>query len=411
MSGPARAGTREHSQFRLLAERRFAPFFGVQFLGAFNDNVFKNALVILVAFHGAGFAGLAPEVLVNLAGGLFILPFFLFSATAGQLADKYEKARLIRLVKVLEIAIMVIAAVGFVRHERGAAARGALPPRRALDAVRAGQVRDPAAAAARARAGRRQRAGRDGHVRSRSSLGTIVGGVLIAAPSGPGLLVPAVTIGVAVLGYAVSRRVPAAPPPHPASRSTGTRSPRPGATSSSRARNRTVFLSILGISWFWFFGALLLAQFPAYAKNLLGGDEQCRDAAASPRFSVGIGVGLAAVRAAVGAQGRDRAGAVRLDRADAVRARSVLRHAVDAGGDRGRRRRVPGCARRHWRILVDLVLIGMFGGFYIVPLYALIQSRSDRSHRSRIIAGNNILNALFMVVAALVGVGLARARR
>jgi MFS family permease len=96
----------ERSQFRLLAERRFGPFFGVQFLGAFNDNVFKQALVILITFHAAGFAGLAPEVMVNLAGGLFILPFFLFSATAGQLADKYDKARIIRLVKVLEVAIM-----------------------------------------------------------------------------------------------------------------------------------------------------------------------------------------------------------------------------------------------------------------------------------------------------------------
>ena len=104
---------RESSQFRLLLERRFAPFFGVQFLGAFNDNVFKNALIILVAYHAGNLTAMSPGTLVNVCAGLFILPFFLFSATAGQLADKYEKSRVIRLVKLFEIGIMSVGAVGF----------------------------------------------------------------------------------------------------------------------------------------------------------------------------------------------------------------------------------------------------------------------------------------------------------
>ncbi len=105
-----------HSQFGLLRTRRFAPFFVTQFLGAFNDNLFKNALVVLLTFHAVSWTSLAPEVLTNLAAGIFIVPFFLFSATAGQLADKVDKAKLARLVKVLEMLIMGVAALGFFQH-------------------------------------------------------------------------------------------------------------------------------------------------------------------------------------------------------------------------------------------------------------------------------------------------------
>ncbi|MGH8697005.1 MAG: MFS transporter, partial [Burkholderiales bacterium] len=189
----------ERSQFRLLGERRFGPFFATQLLGAFNDNVFKNALVILIAFQAAGLGGLAPEVTVNLAAGLFILPFFLFSATAGQLADKYDKARIMRLVKLAEIGIMAIAAVGFVRGDVvtlfaalflmgvhstvfGPAKYSILP--QALD--------------------EQELVGGNALVETGTwaaiLAGTILGGLLIARPSGPTLLVPAVTIGVAVLG-------------------------------------------------------------------------------------------------------------------------------------------------------------------------------------------------------------------
>jgi len=400
-SGPAPA---ERNQFRLLGERRFGPFFGVQFLGAFNDNVFKQALVILIAFQAAGFGGLAPEVMVNLAGGLFILPFFLFSATAGQLADKYDKARIIRLVKVLEIAIMAIAAAGFVRHDVvlllvalcllgfhstlfGPVKYAILP-----QALREDEL-----------------VGGNALVETGTSLailaGTILGGVLIAAASGPGLLVPAVTIGVAVLGYAMSRFVPAAPPPQPGLAIDWNPFTETWRNLAFTRRNRTVFLSILGVSWFWFFGALLIAQFPAYAKTWLGGDEGVATALFAT-LSIGIGVGsllcerMSGHKVEIGLVpfGSIGLSVFALDLFCATPATPAAGAAAGVGAFLA----APGS----WRVLADVALIGLFGGFYIVPLYALIQSRSERSHQSRIIAGNNILNALFIVAAALLGAGI-----
>jgi hypothetical protein len=399
----------ERSQFRLLGERRFGPFFGVQFLGAFNDNVFKQALVILIAFQAAGLGGFAPEVMVNLAGGLFILPFFLFSATAGQLADKYDKARIIRLVKVLEIAIMAIAAAGFVRHDVvlllaalcllgfhstlfGPVKYAILP-----QALREDEL-----------------VGGNALVETGTSLailaGTILGGLLIAVPAGPALWVPAVTIGTAVLGYLASRFVPAAPPPQPGLAIDWNPLTETWRNLAFTRRNRTVFLSILGVSWFWFFGALLIAQFPAYAKTWLGGDEGVATLLFAT-LSVGIGVGSLLCERMSGHKveiGLVPFGSIGLTvfaldlffatpAAAAVSAGGASAGAAGVGAFLG----APGSIR----VLADVALIGLFGGFYIVPLYALIQSRSDRSHQSRVIAGNNILNALFIVAAALVAAG------
>ena len=392
----------EHTQFSLLAERRFGPFFGVQFLGAFNDNVFKQALVILITFHAAGFAGLAPEVMVNLAGGLFILPFFLFSATAGQLADKYDKARIIRLVKVLEVAIMVIAAAGFIRHDVVLllAALFLLGLHSTLfGPVKYAILPQPLH--------EHELVGGNALVETGTSLailvGTIVGGLLIALPSGPGLLVPAVTIGVAALGYAVSRFVPLAPPPQPGLAIDWNPFTETWRNLEFTRRNRTVFLSILGVSWFWFFGALMIAQFPAYAKTCSAATRASRRRCFAT-FSIGIGVGSLLCERMSGHKveiGLVPFGSIGLTvfALDLFFATPSTPAATAAGV--GAFLAAPGTIR----VLADLALIGLFGGFYIVPLYALIQSRSDRSHQSRIIAGNNILNALFMVAAALVGAG------
>ena len=374
----------------------------MQFLGAFNDNVFKQALVILITFHAAGFAGLAPEVMVNLAGGLFILPFFLFSATAGQLADKYDKARIIRLVKVLEIAIMVIAAAGFIRHDVVLllAALCLL----GLHSTLFGPVKYAILPQA---LHEHELVGGNALVETGTSLailaGTILGGLLIALPSGPGLLVPAVTIGAAALGYAVSRFVPLAPPPQPGLAIDWNPFTETWRNLEFTRRNRTVFLSILGVSWFWFFGALMIAQFPAYAKTWLGGDEGVATALFAT-LSVGIGVGSLLCERMSGHKveiGLVPFGSIGLTvfALDLFFATPSIPAATAAGV--GAFLAAPGSIR----VLVDVALIGLFGGFYIVPLYALIQSRSDRSHQSRIIAGNNILNALFIVAAALVGAG------
>ena len=390
----------ERSQFRLLAERRFGPFFATQLLGAFNDNVFKNALVILIAFQAAGLAGLAPEVTVNLAAGVFILPFFLFSATAGQVADKYDKARIMRLVKLAEIGIMALAAMGFVRGDIvtlfvalflmgvhstvfGPVKYSILP-----------QTLDD-----------RELVGGNALVETGTwaaiLLGTILGGLLVARPSGPTLLVPAVTIAVAVLGYGASRFVPAAAPVVPDL----VLSWNPVAETWRNLRflrqNRTVFLSILGVSWFWFYGALLLAQFPTFAKNWLGGDAGVATALLAV-LTVGIGAGSLACERMSGHKveiGLVPFGSIGLTvfALDLFLATpSVPSGAVGGVGAFLAR---PGAIR----VLADVGLIGLFGGFFIVPLYALILSRSDPAHQSRIIAGNNIVNAAFMVGAALIG--------
>jgi 1-acyl-sn-glycerol-3-phosphate acyltransferase len=390
----------ERSQFRLLGERRFGPFFATQLLGAFNDNVFKNALVILIAFQAAGLAGLAPEVTVNLAGGVFILPFFLFSATAGQFADKYDKARIMRFVKLAEIAIMAIAAVGFVRGDVVTLFAALF-----LMGVHS-TVFGPVKFAILPQTLREEElVGGNALVETGTwaaiLLGTILGGLLVAWPAGPTVLVPAVTLAVAVLGYAASRFVPPAPPPAPGLRVDWN----PAAETWRNLRflygNRTVFLSILGVSWFWFYGALLLAQFPAFAKGWLGGDAVVATALLTV-LAVGIGAGSLACERMSGHKveiGLVPFGAIGLTlfaldlflASPSTRPESV----VGLGAFLAQ----PGAIR----ILADIGLIGLFGGFFIVPLYALILSRSDPEHRSRVIAGNNIVNAAFIVAAALIG--------
>ena len=217
-------------QFALLRERRFAPFFWTQFLGAANDNIFKNAFVVFVTFEAAKNLAVDSGMIVNLIGAIFILPFMVFSATSGQLADKYEKSRMIRWIKLLEIAIMVIGLAGFVLPSIGAAVRGARAARRALDAVRAGQVRDPAAAPAMS-----ELVGGNGLVESGTFvailLGTIAGGLVVAIkPHGP-LLAGVLSIAVAIARLA---REPANPADTCRracnSPSTGIPSPKRGAT-------------------------------------------------------------------------------------------------------------------------------------------------------------------------------------
>jgi hypothetical protein len=390
----------ERSQFRLLGERRFGPFFATQLLGAFNDNVFKNALVLLIAFQAAGLAGLAPEVTVNLAGGVFILPFFLFSATAGQLADKYDKARIMRLVKLAEIAIMAIAALGFVRGDVVTLFAALF-----LMGVHSTVFGPVKFAILPQTLGEEELVGGNALVETGTwaaiLLGTILGGLLIAWPSGPTVLVPAVTIAVAALGYAASRFVPPAPPPAPGL----ALSWNPVAETWRNFRflrgNRTVFLSILGVSWFWFYGALLLAQFPVFAKQWLGGDAVVATVLLTI-LAVGIGAGSLACERMSGHKveiGLVPFGSIgmTLFAFDLFLASPAAPPETVAG--LGAFLAQPGAIR----VLADIGLIGLFGGFFIVPLYALILSRSDPAHRARVIAGNNVVNSAFIVGAALVG--------
>jgi 1-acyl-sn-glycerol-3-phosphate acyltransferase len=393
-----------NSQFGLLGERRFGPFFLTQALGAFNDNVFKNALVIMIAFAPAITASDA-NVYVNLAGGLFILPFFLFSATCGQIAEKYEKAGLIRLTKLLEIAIMLLAVVGFwlgsvpflmgVLFLMGTQSALFGPVKYAILPQ---HLRD------------HELVGGNGLVEMGTFLaillGTMLGGWLIAMAGGQ-WWVGATVVLVAVLGYLASRRIPAAPAMAPDLAINWNPVTETWRNFRFMRTNRTVFLSVLGISWFWFYGATFLAQLPAYTKTYLGGDETVVTLMLTV-FSVGVGLGSLLCERMSGRKvemGLVPFGALGLTLfgLDLYFARPDV--ATVTGLSWRQFLELPG----NGRIALDLLLTGLFGGFYIVPLYALIQSRSEPSHRSRIIAGNNILNALFMVGSAVISILLFKA--
>jgi len=392
------------NQMSLLRERRFLPFFCTQFLGAFNDNVYKNALVIMLAFHAASLTTLSAGTLVNLCAGLFILPFFLFSATAGQLADKYDKARIIRYVKLFEIGIMVVGAIGFT-HQNLTLLIGALFLM-GLHSTIFGPVKYSFLPQ---HLKNEELVGGNGLVEMGTFLaillGTILGGVLIATQNGREY-VSIVVIAIAGAGYLVSRLIPGAPPAAPDLTVNWNPASETWANLKFTRTNRTVFLSVLGISWFWFYGATFLAQFPSYSKDVLGGDEQVVTLLLTT-FSIGVGTGSLLCERLSGR--KVEIGLVPFGSIGLTLFALDLYFASPAAGTGY----TVGAAEflgqlQHWRILLDLALIGVFGGFYIVPLYALIQSRGERSHQSRIIAGNNILNALFMVVSAGMAIGLLK---
>ena len=390
------------SQFSLLASRRFGPFFGTQFLGAFNDNLFKNALIVLLTFQTAQWTVLKPELLANLAAGIFILPFFLFSATAGQLADKYDKAMLARLVKLLEIAIMLVAGAGFLLHSLalllfslfllglhstlfGPVKYAILPQHLREDELVGGNALIEAGTFVAI------------------LLGTLAGGLLAGGERGT-LWITGAGLATAAAGYAASRGIPAAPAPEPGLRINTNPITETWHNIGFARENRTVFLSILGISWFWLFGALMLAQFPAYAKNVLGGNESSVTLLLGV-FTLGIGLGsllcerLSARHVEIGLVPFGSIGltAFGLDLAFASPA-SAPSYPLPTLALLA----LPSTLH----VLIDLFAIGLFGGFFIVPLYALMQIRSSESHRARIIAANNIVNALFMVVGAGAAAGL-----
>jgi len=393
----------EKSQFTLLAERRFGPFFGVQFLGALNDNLFKQALVILLAYQTASFTAMSSDTLQNLAQALFVLPFFLFSATAGQIADKYEKSRLITVTVAIELACMALGTVGLLTRS--------LPL--LLLALFLGGVQStlfgPVKYAILPQHLKEQELiGGNGLVEMGTSVailvGMMVGGWMVTQPgwgvAGVGIL----TMTVSALGIALSRAIPTASAADPGIRVSWNPLTETWRNLEFARRNRTVFLSILGISWFWFYGSMLVTQFPNLSKNILMGSEHVVTLLLIV-FSIGIGVGSLLCERLSGHKveiGLVPFGSIGLTLFGLDLGWSASTQASSHLVDMGQFLRDPG----HWRLLADLAGIGLFGGFYIVPLYALIQTRSEVVRRSRIIAANNILNAVFMVAAAGLAIAL-----
>jgi len=383
----------ERSQFRLLAERRFGPFFGVQFLGAMNDNVFKQALVILLAYQTASFTSLSSDVLQNVAQALFILPFFLFSATAGQLADKYEKSRLITVTVALELGVMLLGAAGLFMQSLplllaalflGGAQSTLFGP--VKYAILPQQLKES------------ELIGGNALVETGTSIailaGMIVGGWMVAQPGWGIAGVAILTCALSAGGILLSLLVPRSPAPDPGLAINPNPLQETWRILRFAAGNRTVFLSILGISWFWFYGAMLLTQFPNLVRNVLHGNEHAVTLLLVV-FSIGIGAGSLLCERLSGH--KVELGLVPFGSIGMTLFGIELGYATSTA------------AGMDGRILIDLFLVGAFGGFYIVPLYALVQSRSEPVRRSRIIAANNVLNAVFIVAAAGVAIALLAA--
>ncbi len=394
------------NQFDLLRERRFAPFFWTQFLGAGNDNVFKNAFVVFVTFEAAASMQLDAGTIVNLIGAVFIAPFMLFSATAGQLADKLEKSRLIRWIKLFEIAIMLIGAVGFWQQSVAL-----LFTALALLGVHSTLFGPVKYAILPQHLRPEELVGGNGLVEMGTFvailLGTIAGGLVVAVKPFGLAAASALVLAIAVLGWLASRAIPPTPAVAPDLAINWNPISETWRNLRIGRENVVVWRSMLGISWFWFYGAVYLAQLPAFTRDVLGGGEHVFTLLLAV-FSVGIGAGsllcerLSGRKVEIGLVPFGSIG-LTLFAADLWLASRHLVPQTDPG--------VAAFLREpaHWRVLADVLLLGAFGGFYTVPLYALIQSRSAPSHRSRIIAANNIMNALFMVASAGIAIGFLKA--
>ncbi len=380
---------------RLLTTRRFRPFFLTQLLGAFNDNLYKNGLTIFIAFQAAGMSEDASNRLVNLAAGLFILPFFLFSPIAGQLADKYEKSMLIRRIKLLEIGIMLLGAIAFLLQSpalliailflMGTQSTLFGPVKYSLlpQALEPGEL-----------------IGGNAMVEFGTFIAILLGLIASVYIIGFGsAAIGIAVVAVAVAGYLASRGIPRLAPGAPDLRISFNLLRETGNIMRDARANHAVFYSIMGISWFWFLGVTYMTQLPNYVRYELGADEQVYVLLLA-LFSLGIGAGSFLCERLSGRiveLGLVPLGALGLslfgidiyftqglaDTADLIGPAAFLAQGSSL------------------RVCFDIVMLGVSGGVYIVPLYAVVQQRSELRKRARVIAANNLLNAVFMVAASL----------
>jgi 1-acyl-sn-glycerol-3-phosphate acyltransferase len=393
-----------HNQFDLLSQRRFLPFFLTQALGAFNDNVYRQAIIGLLFW-----LGVSPEqrtLYTNLAPALFILPYFLFSATAGQIAEKLEKSKLIRITTMMEIAIMSLAAVGFLTQNMTLLLVALFST--GLQSTLFGPVKYSILPSVLKP---EELTGGNGLVEMGTSLsilaGMIFGGLIfkLAGTHGPVVAATAI-IALAITGNLVSRAIPRAEAGAPDLKINW--NPLPESLAIVRLARKQVAVrnAILGVSWFWFVGTVLTSQLPTYAEVNLGGTATLYIFALA-LFSIGTGAGsmlcekLSARTVEIGLVplGAFGISAFMIDLYFA-RSGAAVAHGLDVAGFLQQ----PGS----WRIAVDLTGIGLFAGFFVVPLFALIQSRTPREELSRVIAGMNIQNALLIVLAAVLGIVVQR---
>jgi acyl-[acyl-carrier-protein]-phospholipid O-acyltransferase / long-chain-fatty-acid--[acyl-carrier-protein] ligase len=383
----------------LLKAQRFLPLFLTQFLGAFNDNVLKNALVMLITYKLAEQTDVNPQMLVTLAAALFILPYLLFSATAGQLADKIDRARLARYTKLTEIVLMGAAAIGFamgwiyfllfILFCMGTQSTFFGPIKYALLPQHLPKQELIAANA---------------YIEAGTFLailaGTIFGGILIMSEAGT-YLISLALMGCALLGYMTSRYIPPASPPMPSLKINWNMPQETLRMIASDRKHPRVFSCIMGISWFWLVGATFLSQFPALDKDVMRGDETVVTLLLTV-FSLGIGLGSLACNWLLKGQVSSRYVfpaliGITLFTLDVCWV--VGRETIHSGALMGVWEFL--VVAVHWRVLFDLLMVAVCGGVFIVPLYAILQHDSDPNCRARTIASNNVMNAVFMVIAAM----------
>ncbi|WLH75634.1 MFS transporter [Pseudomonas fluorescens] len=388
------------SQFTLLRTRRFLPFFVTQLLGAFNDNIFKQSLILAILYKLTIDGD--RSIWVNLCALLFILPFFLFSALAGQFGEKFNKDALIRAIKIGEIVIMAVGATGFLFNhlELMLLALFAMGTHSALFgpvkySIMPQALHDD------------ELVGGNGLVEMGTFLailaGTIGAGIMMSSTHYAPIVAAAI-VGVAVLGYLASRSIPRAAASTPELRLNWNIFSESWATLRlGLGQTPAVSRSIVGNSWFWFVGAIYLTQIPAYAKEWLYGDETVVTLILTV-FSVGIALGSMLCEKLSGR--KVEIGLVPFG-SFGLTVFGLLLWWHSGGFPQNVQANdwlaVLGYGQAWW-VLFDILGLGVFGGFYIVPLYALIQSRTAENERARVIAANNILNALFMVVSAIVSI-------
>jgi acyl-[acyl-carrier-protein]-phospholipid O-acyltransferase/long-chain-fatty-acid--[acyl-carrier-protein] ligase len=395
------------NQSHLLKSKRFLPLFITQFFGAFNDNVFKNSFLIWFTYDIAQKLGMDAQIMVTVASGLFILPFFLFSALAGQLADKYEKSKLVQIIKIAEILIMAFSFIGFYFENIhlllllvflmgvhstffGPIKYSLLPEHLKENELVSGNALI------------------EGGTFLAILLGTIIGGITIRSESGIEIISIAV-VSFAIIGYCSSRFIPVSPVSDPKLNISFNLMVQTWKIISYARKENAVWLSIIGISWFWFIGVTFLSQFPIYTKNIIRGDEYIVTLFLSI-FSIGIGIGSVMCNKFL--KGKIDGRLVPLGSIGITIGIIIFCIASYFYNSLANFDHLLGLKEflsvniYSWFIVLGLLTIAVFSGIYIVPLYALMQHRSEGKYLSRIIAANNVLNALFMVISSVTIVAL-----
>ncbi len=381
-----------------IGARRFLPLLATHVLGAFNDNFFKNALVILLLYRLGGEDNAA--LLVTGAAGLFILPYILLSALGGELADSREKSRLMKQLKAAEIAIMALGGIGF-WLQNVPLLMGALFLMGAQSALFSPVKYSILPEHLKKEELIGGNAVMEGAVYLAILLGTIAGSLLILGENGLGL-VAGCTLVIACAGTLSSLLIPKAPIRRPDLKVSLNLPRETWNVLKASCTDRRLFWAILAIGWFHFMGATYLTQFPAFAKSILQADEAVVTLFLAT-FSVGIALGAVGCQLLLRGEITPRLLpfailGISLFGLDLVFASPDATALISQGALQGAEAFLQEPA--HWRILMDLLLVAACGGVFIVPLYAMIQSGSAPESRARLLAASNIVNALFVVLSS-----------